>query len=125
MDDFGPLTSGKQVQEVMHDLIGARIALYFPDDVDKVVESLRNAGYTIKRTIRKGGLNDLCRIRLLVSQEMSVQEDDNDIRARKRKDFEKAFSGYGATHFIVKIPRRLHVYNLLRLLPESQVMEIQ
>ena len=102
--------TGIEVFDAMYDLLGARIALYFPDDVRKIKGHLVKAGYKVLKPIVKGGMQDLNRFRKFVDTRNamlkagSVISEDESFQERK---FEKAFSGYGATHLIVNLPHRL------------------
>ena len=104
------LETGQEVFDAVHDLLGARIALYFPNEVKNVKRILVEAGYTVLKPIIKGGMQDLKRFRIFVNKRNamisagSVISEDERLQEGK---FEKAFSGYGASHLIVNLPHRL------------------
>ncbi|KAI1301971.1 hypothetical protein F5Y03DRAFT_362342 [Xylaria venustula] len=111
-EDSELLASGQAIDRAIHDLLGARIALYFPNDVDRVRHILKTSGYRDLEIKRKGGMNDLQRLRK-VSDELDKnlsthsETDEGEEGSEITKDFERAFSGYGAIHFIAKVPHRL------------------
>ena len=111
-EDSEPFTSGQEVDKAIHDLLGARIALYFPSDVNKVRKILRESGYRDLKVKRKGGMNDLQRLRQIrgkLDKDLGAPSnaDGYEDEFEEVKNFEHAFSGYGAIHLIAKIPRRL------------------
>jgi ppGpp synthetase/RelA/SpoT-type nucleotidyltranferase len=99
------LNTGDEVQNAMHDLLGARVALYFPDDVRAVENLLRKAGYTIGKILPKGGMYDLSRLRKFFYERKTKLS--NGAIVTQDETFQKSFSGYGALHFIVGLPSRL------------------
>ncbi|KAI0974175.1 hypothetical protein F4678DRAFT_486671 [Xylaria arbuscula] len=107
-----PFASGQEVDRAIYDLLGARIALYFPNDVNRVLNILKTSGYRDLEVKRKGGMNDLQRIRKVsdkLDKNLNAQPntDEREEEVEAARDFERAFSGYGAVHIIAKLPQRL------------------
>ncbi|KLU93208.1 hypothetical protein MAPG_12145, partial [Magnaporthiopsis poae ATCC 64411] len=112
--DLGYFGSLGEVERVFHDMLGARIVLYFPSDARKTLDLLRDAGYeSAKRPKRMGGLADAKRLWklhakwLAASASDAAPADDLDLDG-----LEKQFSGYGAIHLAVKVPERLRPRDL-------------
>lgn len=105
----GPFAADSTVHKALPDLLGVRIALYFPDDLDKVIKALVCAGYKGKGKPKPmGGLNDARRLRKL--EEIWLEKGRD--RALNVPDsslatYEKQFSGYSALHWVVQAQPRV------------------
>ncbi|KAE8446868.1 hypothetical protein EG329_011499 [Mollisiaceae sp. DMI_Dod_QoI] len=127
--ELGYFRDRDELEHVFHDMLGARIILYFPSDTKTALSLLEDAGYeNAKDPKRMGGLADIRRLRKLHAKwlnasSITAPEDDLDLDGS-----EQQFSGYGAIHLAVKIPTRLQPRDLG---PEAQeiwarrVVEIQ
>ncbi|KAK0754366.1 hypothetical protein B0T18DRAFT_312566, partial [Schizothecium vesticola] len=116
---YGGGTSGSahfqtpgELERIFHDMLGARITLYFPNDKKKVLDLLKLAGYEeAKAAKRMGGLNDSKRLRKILKESLTgpgdKSKDHLDLDGR-----EKQFSGYSALHLVVKVPKRLRPRDL-------------
>jgi ppGpp synthetase/RelA/SpoT-type nucleotidyltranferase len=102
-----------ELQREFHDMLGARIVLYFPSDTKKVLKLVEAAGYkSVKDPKRMGGLADVRRLRKLAAKWLDestskAPADDLDLEG-----LEQQFSGYGAIHLAVKVPERLRPRDL-------------
>ncbi|KAL8344155.1 hypothetical protein RB601_004603 [Gaeumannomyces tritici] len=129
-EDVGHFGSREELARAFHDMLGARIVLYFPSDKKKTVELLEGAGYVNAKDAKKmGGLADPKRLRKLHerwSDKLAAgarPADDLDL-----DDSEKQFSGYGALHLTVKVPERLRPRDLApqaEAIWAERVVEIQ
>ncbi|KAL8388741.1 hypothetical protein RB599_010069 [Gaeumannomyces hyphopodioides] len=128
--DLGYFRSRDELKNAFHDMLGARIVLYFPSDIKNTVDLLHDAGYAdAKEPKRMGGLADAKRLRKLHAEWVAAEAsgarpaDDLDLDG-----LEKQFSGYGAIHLVVKVPKRLQPRDLepeAKAIWESRVVEIQ
>lgn len=105
----GPFPADCTAHEALPDLLGLRIALYYPDDLDKVIEALSCAGYKgTGKPKPMGGLNDVKRLRKLEETwlekgpEKALNAHNSALAA-----YEKQFSGYSAIHWVVQVQRRV------------------
>ncbi|KLU92391.1 hypothetical protein MAPG_11337, partial [Magnaporthiopsis poae ATCC 64411] len=129
--DLGYFQNRDELKRAFHDMLGARIILYFPNDAGKVLKLLDAAGYVSdKETKRMGGLEDLGRLRKLHEKMLDAPASSgvhpaNDLNL---DGSEKQFSGYGAIHMVVKVPERLQPRDLepeAKAIWERCVVEIQ
>lgn len=95
-NEIEPFTSIDDMFGAMHDLVGFRISLYFPRDVDKVVSYFSNHPHfeVVVPPSHKGGIaRDFQKIRKL----MEEGEEAYDQEARS------TFGGYKSTHMVVRL----------------------
>ncbi|EAQ91917.1 predicted protein [Chaetomium globosum CBS 148.51] len=128
--ELGYFRNRDELSHVFHDMLGARIILYFPSDTKKVLSLLQNAGYEMaKDPKRMGGLADVKRLRKLHAKWLDADAskaaptDDLDLDG-----VEQQFSGYGAIRLAAKVPRRLQPRELgpeAAEIWERRVVEIQ
>ncbi|KAK5655955.1 hypothetical protein OQA88_5090 [Cercophora sp. LCS_1] len=101
-----------ELERIFHDMLGARIILYFPNDKKKVIDLLSRAGYDkVKVAKRMGGLDDIKRLRKRHKASLTGSGD----KSKDHLDLdghEKQFSGYSALHLVVKVPKRLQPRDL-------------
>lgn len=108
-----PFTKVTQMFEAMHDLVGIRISLYFPDDVQTVIDFLRERFDIVKEPSRKGGLDrDYQKIQKLVEHQLQIlntTENEHGDFERVRTTgsapeppFESPFEGYRATRVVIR-----------------------
>ncbi|KAL7907904.1 hypothetical protein GGI35DRAFT_455062 [Trichoderma velutinum] len=131
--DIGYFKTRDELEHVFHDMLGARIVLYFPSDTKKVLKLLQDAGYeNVKEPKRMGGLSDVRKMRKLHAKWLDASASAS--QPKKPEDeldadgLEQQFSGYGAIHLAVKIPKRLQPRDLTpeeKELWEKRVVEIQ
>ena len=110
--DSGHFKTWEELERIFHDMLGARIIIYFPNDKRKVLELLDRAGYVeAKSTKRMGGLDD--RKRLLKIHKEWLDESEGKPQDKLDLDgHDKQFSGYNALHLVVKVPKRLQPRDL-------------
>lgn len=127
--ELGYFGNRDELNNVFHDMLGARIILYFPSDTKKVLSLLQDAGYEMAKEIKRmGGLADVKRLRKLHAKWLDADtskapSDDLDLDG-----VEQQFSGYGAIRLAAKVPRRLQPRNLAPDATETwkrRVVEIQ
>lgn len=95
-NEIEPFDSLDDMFGAMHDLVGFRISLYFPRDVDKVVSYFSNHPHfeVVVPPSQKGGIaRDFQKIRKL----MEEGEEAYDQEARS------TFGGYKSTHMVVRL----------------------
>ncbi|KAH7311426.1 hypothetical protein B0I35DRAFT_356987, partial [Stachybotrys elegans] len=113
-----------ELEKAFHDMLGARIILYFPNDKGGVLEVLGEAGYVeAKETKKMGGLNDPKRLLKRHKAWLEGKPQNNlDLDGH-----EKQFSGYNALHLVVKVPKRLQPRDLgdAALIWDVATVEIQ
>lgn len=104
-EDMEPFQKPEDMIEALHDFGGIRISLYFPGDLEKVAEIINN-NFTVIRRVEKGDKAPVntqgLRERLALLQSPGVSEDTtagSEVLARSMR----TFTGYKATHFIVKL----------------------
>lgn len=100
-NEVGPFRDIDEMFEAMHDLAGVRISLYFPNDVQKVVEFLRRDFTIVQGPSRKGGIaRDFQNVRKIMEQQRQkdFSSDEDDSLA-----YDSASIGYRATHMVVRI----------------------
>ncbi|KAH0421877.1 hypothetical protein CcaCcLH18_13168 [Colletotrichum camelliae] len=109
IDEAEPFRSVDDMFKAMHDLVGIRISIYFPSDVPKVVEFLQDTFDIQEQPSQKGGMSrDFQKIRKHVERQRQIQEaSDNDrdkmeLMDRTSSAPEMTFSGYKATHVVVR-----------------------
>ncbi|KLU82836.1 hypothetical protein MAPG_01904 [Magnaporthiopsis poae ATCC 64411] len=129
--DLGHFRSRDELQGAFHDMLGARIILYFPSDAGRVLKLLDAAGYVCdKETKRMGGLEDPGRLRKLYEKRLdaSASPGARPAAGLNLHDSGKQFSGYGAIHMVVRVPERLRPRDLepeAKAIWERCVVEIQ
>ncbi|KAL7923825.1 hypothetical protein ACQKWADRAFT_29587 [Trichoderma austrokoningii] len=98
-----------ELQHEFHDMLGARIVLYFPSDTKNVLELVKAAGYTSANNgpKRMGGLADVRRLRKLEAKWLDASASKAPADDLDLEGLEQQFSGYGAIHLVVKAPERL------------------
>jgi ppGpp synthetase/RelA/SpoT-type nucleotidyltranferase len=97
-----------ELQLEFHDMLGARIVLYFPSDTKRVLSLVQAAGYkNVKDPKRMGGLADVRKLRKLQAKWLDESESKAPTNDLDLEGLEQQFSGYGAIHLAVKIPERL------------------
>ncbi|KAH6854778.1 hypothetical protein B0I37DRAFT_39525 [Chaetomium sp. MPI-CAGE-AT-0009] len=120
--ELGYFRNRDELNHVFHDMLGARILLYFPSDTKKVLSLLQDAGYeTAREPKRRGGLADTKRLwklhaKWLDASACKAPTDDLDLDG-----LEQQFSGYGAIHLAAKVPKRLRPRDLGG--PEADIWE--
>lgn len=110
INETKPFTSVNQMFEAMHDLAGMRVSLYFPDDVQKVVDLLADRFEIVEGPTRKGGLTrDFQKIRKLVEEQRQGEEAAKEGRGElgslqmtTSSSPELPFGGYRATHVVIR-----------------------
>ncbi|EHK47884.1 hypothetical protein TRIATDRAFT_91546 [Trichoderma atroviride IMI 206040] len=102
-----------ELQREFHDMLGARIVLYFPSDTKNVLKLVEAAGYkNVKDPKRMGGLADVRRLRKLEAKWLDASASKAPTDDLDLEGVEQQFSGYGAIHLAVKIPERLRPRDL-------------
>ncbi|KAI1202962.1 hypothetical protein F5X97DRAFT_343983 [Nemania serpens] len=97
IEDVGPFQDYEAMFDCLHDLAGLRILLYFPGEVEKVVQLLRDhPDINVRRVIERGTRisPDTLELKQYVNNLEKMPEPE------AFKD-DKIFSGYRATHIIV------------------------
>ncbi|KAJ4413818.1 hypothetical protein N0V82_008312 [Gnomoniopsis sp. IMI 355080] len=109
INETKPFPSVEEMFEAMHDLAGIRISLYFPDDVQRVVDLIGERFEIVDGPNRKGGLTrDFQKIRKLVEEQRQGQgaaEDGqgNTGNPEMNTSFpDSPFGGYRATHVVIR-----------------------
>lgn len=104
-EDMEPFQRPEHMIDALHDFGGMRISLYFPGDLEKVAEIINN-NFTVIRRVDKGDKAPVntqgLRERLALLQKPGISEDTtagSEVFARSMR----TFTGYKATHFIVKL----------------------
>ncbi|KAL0939660.1 uncharacterized protein CTRU02_206270 [Colletotrichum truncatum] len=96
-----PFTSIEQMFTAMHDLAGIRISVYFPNDVQKVVDFLDEKFHIVDGPSRKGGMTrDFQKVRKLVERQRQMKDAPEDRRIGPA--VESTFAGYRATHVVIQ-----------------------
>ncbi|ETS86373.1 hypothetical protein PFICI_00201 [Pestalotiopsis fici W106-1] len=91
-----PFTSLDDMHKSMHDLIGLRISLYFPRDVEKVVDyfTKHEKFEVVVPASRKGGIaQDFKMVRKLMAEGEEAYEQAS----------HPTFAGYKSTHMVIKL----------------------
>ncbi|RYP56140.1 hypothetical protein DL771_012085 [Monosporascus sp. 5C6A] len=127
--ELGYFRDRDELEHVFHDMLGARIVLYFPSDTKKVLSLLQDAGYEcVKGPKRMGGLADARRLRKLHAKWLDASASKAPADDLDLDGLEQQFSGYGAIHLVVKVPGRLQPRDLgpeAEDIWERRVVEIQ
>ncbi|KAK3298693.1 uncharacterized protein B0H64DRAFT_80583 [Chaetomium fimeti] len=119
--ELGYFRNRDELIRVFHDMLGARIVLYFPSDSKKVLELLKEAGYEMaKDPKRMGGLADVKRLRKLHAKWLDASASKAPADDLNLDGVEQQFSGYGAIHLAVKVPKRLQPRDLG---PEAEIWD--
>ncbi|KAL6799589.1 hypothetical protein GGI42DRAFT_327926 [Trichoderma sp. SZMC 28013] len=134
-DDIGYFKTRNELELGFHDMLGARIVLYFPSDTKRVLKLLKDAGYEHGKDPKKmGGPSNVRMLRKLHAKWLDASASASPPKEKDLADdldadgLEKQFSGYGAIHLAVKIPKRLQPRDLTpeeKELWEKRVVEIQ
>lgn len=102
-----------ELQREFHDMLGARIVLYFPSDTKNVLKLVEAAGYqNVKDPKRMGGMADVRRLRKLEAKWLDTSASKAPTDDLDLEGLEQQFSGYGAIHLAVKVPERLRPRDL-------------
>lgn len=108
INDWGPFENAEDMVNALHDFGGARVCVYFPDDVEKVVCFLRQCQLVniVQITRKTQGPTDMDDLRKYV--EMLEQQSPQSIQGESRSEgepvvAEKLFAGYRATHVVVEL----------------------
>ncbi|KAL7975446.1 hypothetical protein HDV63DRAFT_361628, partial [Trichoderma sp. SZMC 28014] len=102
-----------ELQREFHDMLGARIVLYFPSDTKNVLKLVEAAGYkNVKDPKRMGGMADVRRLRKLEAKWLDASASKAPTADLDLDGLEQQFSGYGAIHLAVKVPERLRPRDL-------------
>ncbi|KAM0463717.1 hypothetical protein ACHAO4_000439 [Trichoderma viride] len=102
-----------ELQREFHDMLGARIVLYFPSDTKNVLKLVEAAGYkNVKEPKRMGGMADVRRLRKLEAKWLDASASKAPANDLDLEGLEQQFSGYGAIHLAVKVPERLRPRDL-------------
>ncbi|KAK3307767.1 uncharacterized protein B0T15DRAFT_84516 [Chaetomium strumarium] len=107
-----PFESVEQMFAAMHDLAGIRVSIYFPTDVQKVVDFLREHFRIVEGPSQKGGLaRDLQKVRRLVERQRQIDSAAAEEEAPGAQEaqagpvpgpgLDLTFSGYRATHVVI------------------------
>ncbi|RYP01821.1 hypothetical protein DL764_006063 [Monosporascus ibericus] len=127
--ELGYFRDRDELEHVFHDMLGARIVLYFPSDTKNVLRLLEDAGYEkAKEPKRMGGLADVKRLRKLHAKWLNASTSKAPADDLDLDGLERQFSGYGAFHLAVKLPERLQPRDLgpeAVEIWERRVVEIQ
>ncbi|KAL7955898.1 hypothetical protein V8C34DRAFT_290264 [Trichoderma compactum] len=134
-DETGYFKSRNELELGFHDMLGARIVLDFPSDTTRVLKLLKDAGYEHGKNPKKmGGPANVRMLRKLHAKWLDASASASPPKEKDPADdldadgLEKQFSGYGAIHLAVKIPKRLQPRDLTpeeKELWEKRVVEIQ
>ncbi|QYT06073.1 RelA_SpoT domain-containing protein [Trichoderma simmonsii] len=135
-DEIGYFKTVNELELGFHDMLGARIVLYFPSDTKRVLKLLKDAGYENGKDPKKmGGPANMRILRKLHAKWLDASAPAPATPKKKEPDddldtdgLEKQFSGYGAIHLALKIPKRLHPRDLTETekeIWEKKVVEIQ
>lgn len=125
-EETEPFKSPEEMFSALHDFGGIRISLYFPGDIERVAAVI-NRQFTVIRQIEKGhgsrsnvqSLED--RLDLLQNSERRTQAAiDTSVLQRSMR----TFTGYKATHFVVKL-RDEHIGESHKHAWKDIVVEIQ
>ncbi|TID06568.1 hypothetical protein CH35J_001025 [Colletotrichum higginsianum] len=100
VNEVKPFQDTDVMFKAMHDLAGIRISLYFPNDVEKVVEFLQRTFVIVEKPSRKGRLTrDFQKVRKFVEQQRQRGLDsEEDISCVN----ESTSRGFRATHLVVR-----------------------
>ncbi|KAI0380704.1 hypothetical protein F5Y04DRAFT_96503 [Hypomontagnella monticulosa] len=108
VNDWGPFENTEDMVNALHDFGGARVCVYFPDDVEKVVCFLRQCELIkiVQITRKTQGPTDIDDLRKYVEmlEQHSPQSSQDHSRAEAEPVVaEKLFAGYRATHVVVEL----------------------
>ncbi|PNP56077.1 hypothetical protein THARTR1_03602 [Trichoderma harzianum] len=136
-DEIGYFKDRNELELGFHDMLGARIVLYFPSDTKRVLKLLKDAGYEHGKDPKKmGGPANVRMLRKLHAKWLDASASASPPKKKEKEPaddldadgLEKQFSGYGAIHLAVKIPKRLQPRDLTpdeKELWERRLVEIQ
>jgi ppGpp synthetase/RelA/SpoT-type nucleotidyltranferase len=100
-----PFQSVEEMFAAMHDLAGIRVSIYFPTDVQKVVDFLREHFHIVEGPSQKGGLTrDMQKVRRLVERQRqmhSAADEEEPAKAPAGPGTDLLFPGYRATHVVI------------------------
>ncbi|RAO64704.1 uncharacterized protein BHQ10_000716 [Talaromyces amestolkiae] len=125
-EEIEPFKGPDEMFSALHDFGGVRISLYFPGDIEKVAGIIEEQ-FHVDREIPKGHGSQRCvgsleeRLESLNNPGRSTQDTVDD-RALQRSV--RTFTGYKATHFVVKL-RYEHINEDRKVAWEDIVVEIQ
>ncbi|KAI9658984.1 MAG: hypothetical protein M1821_001944 [Bathelium mastoideum] len=121
--DFGPFPDCDAMFDALHDIGGARVLVYFPGDIQKVVRFLQNhSQIEVVQVLERG--------QRTVPELVALEKFINELEERPEQDpiDESMFSGYRATHIHVKrkvdSAQDAHADPNLRVVIEIQVATV-
>ncbi|KAJ6100380.1 hypothetical protein N7499_000010 [Penicillium canescens] len=109
-DEMAPFQTLNDMLAALHDFGGARISLYFPGDLERVDALLRERFDVLKRIDKgQGSAGNVQNLQERIDHLKSPTADKEHencalpIAIQEQRQFTRIFSGYKATHFIVKM----------------------
>ncbi|OTB15891.1 hypothetical protein K445DRAFT_104050 [Daldinia sp. EC12] len=109
INDWGPFENTESMLNALHDFGGARVCVYFPGDVEKVMSFLRRSESIkiIQISQKTQGTADMDELRKYVEmlEQQSLSPSDQDFQDLEEKPArsESLFTGYRATHVTVEL----------------------